>query len=311
MENKTITRGLALATVYVVWGSTFYAITVGLESIPPLHLIGLRFLIAGAGLYTAARLSGQPAPSQGQWGQQAALGSLLLGLGPGLVAWSEQWVASGLAALLVGTSPLWVTLLDHQKPLTASRLAGVALGLAGLGLLVGSDPDLLQARQLLAVVALLLSALAWAVGSLYARRTHPLPTGLRAGMQMLWAGLLLCLVGTATGERFDPWATTRSGWLAMAYLTLFGSLLAFWAYNWLLSNCSAHVLATHAYVNPVVALWLGCWLGSEPLGARTVMASLLSLAGVGLMTSASESGAGRGWRIRPPAALLRRTSSRC
>ncbi|MGE0488644.1 MAG: EamA family transporter [Vulcanimicrobiota bacterium] len=309
MENKTITRGLALATVYLVWGSTFYAITVGLESIPPLHLIGLRFLVAGAGLYLAARLTGQPAPSLDQWRQQAALGSLLLVLGPGLVAWSEQWVASGLAALLVGTSPLWVTLLDSQKPLTANRLAGVALGLAGLGLLV--DPDLLEARQLLATAALLVSALAWAVGSLYARRTHPLPIGLRAGMQMLWAGLLLCLVGTATGERFDPWSTTRNGWLAMAYLTLFGSLLAFWAYNWLLSNCPTHVLATHAYVNPVVALWLGCWLGSEPLSARTVVASLLSLAGVALMTNASESGAGRGWRIRRPASLLRRTSSRC
>ena len=310
MENKALLRGLALSTVYLVWGSTFFAITIGLESMPPLHLIGLRFLVAGMLLYGVARSQGAPALTTAQWREQAILGTLLLVLGPGLVAWAEQWVASGLAALLVGTSPLWIALLDEHKPLTAQRMAGIALGLVGLGLLVGNDFRLLEPGRLMAMAALLGSALAWAVGSLYARRTSPLPTGLRAGSQMLWAGLVLLVVGQARGEAFDPWATSRSGWLALAYLTLLGSLLAFWAYNWLLSNCPAHVLATHAYVNPVVALWLGCWLGAEPLGLPIVLATMLSLAGVALMT-ASENGAARGWRIRPPAALLRRTSGRC
>jgi drug/metabolite transporter (DMT)-like permease len=269
----------ALLIVYVVWGSTYLAIAVAGESLPPFLMLSARFLLAGAVLYWWARRRGAQRPSARQWGAAALVGSLLLVVDTGGVAWAEQRVASGMAALLVATVPLFIAILDRMVFGHRMPVAGIAVGLLGVALLAGGGGHI----DPLGAVVLLVAAFAWAAGSTYAR-VAPLPehTFLSASMQMLTAGVMLSAVGLAAGEspRVDPTAASLGAFL---FLVVAGSLVAFTAYGWLLANAPSQLVSTYAYVNPAVAVGLGWLLAGEHVGAREIVAGLVILSSVGLL----------------------------
>lgn len=278
---------LAFAMVYLVWGSTYVAIRLVVEGMPPLLGMGSRFAVAGAVLVAWARVRGEPMPTRLQWRSTAIVGALLFVAGNGGVAWAEsQGLASGTAALLVATMPLWMTLLArmHGERTPASALVGLAIGFAGTALLVrpGAGAPLLSL-----VVAL--GAGGWALGSLLARRL-PLPRagGMAAGTQMLAGGVMLVVFGSVRGEAWPSLAAlSTSSVLAWLYLVVFGSVIAFSAYSFLLRTVAPAKVATYAFVNPVVAVGLGAWVG-EPIGLDTVLAMALVSGGVAV-TIASRS----------------------
>lgn len=282
----------AYAAVYVIWGSTYFAIRVAVETLPPFTMAGVRFLVAGTLLYVAAGWRGpRPSLTRGQWGAAALVGVLMLLGGNGLVCWAEQYIASGLAALLVGTVPLWMVVLDwllYRGPRpTAIASAGLLIGLVGVWLLVGPEELGGTRPHLGATLALLGACVAWTLGSLYSRRASlPKPTWLAAGMQMLAGGAALLLVGAAAGEwsRISIGAIHARSLVALAYLILFGSLIGLTAYLWLLQVSTPAKAATYAYVNPVIAILIGAALGDEPLTARIGSGAVVIIGAVVLIT---------------------------
>lgn len=273
---------LALGTVYVVWGSTYLAIAVAVETLPPFLMSSARFLVAGVVLYAWARRRGAAAPTPRQWLGSAAVGFALLLVGNGGIAWAEQRVGSGVAALLVATTPLWIALLDRicfGAGLSARAFLGVLAGLAGVGLLVGGGPI-----DVLGSAVVLLGALAWAAGSIGARHPSlPKQPSLAAGMQMITGAVLLAIAGASAGEvgRVHVEQISPSSVLAFAYLVVVGSLIAYTAYAWLLrSPAPAVLVGTYAYVNPVVAVALGAVFLQEPLSGWTPAAAVAILAAV-------------------------------
>ena len=271
----------ALLVVYVVWGSTYLAIAVADRTLPPFLMLSARFLLAGAALYVWARRRGAPKPDLRQWRAAALVGAALLVVDTGGVAWAEQRVASGTAALLVASVPLFVAVLDRvcfgiKLPLGAA--AGIAVGLFGVALLVGPAGRV----DALGAAVLLVASFAWAAGSTYAR-VAPLPshTFLSAAMQMLTAGAALAVVGAAAGER--PAVPSAASLGAFAFLVVCGSLLAFTAYGWLLRHARSPLVSTYAYVNPAVAVLLGWLLVGEHVGGRELTAGLVILSSVGLL----------------------------
>jgi drug/metabolite transporter (DMT)-like permease len=285
----------AFAIVYFVWGSTYLAILFAIETLPPFLMASLRFLVAGAVLYVWSRtLGGAAAPNRTQWRATAIVGVLLLLGGNGLVVWSEQRIPSGIAALLVGTVPCFMVLLDWlrangQRP-TKRVVAGLALGLLGLLWLVGPDSVMGGGRaDLLGAVALVAASFSWAYGSIWSRQA-PMPASpfLSTAMQMLAAGVALLGVSVALGEpwQFDPSAVSLRSWLGLLYLVVFGSLIAFSAYVWLLRASTPARVSTYAYVNPVVAVLLGWALAGEALTTRMLVAAAVIVSGVALITLA-------------------------
>jgi drug/metabolite transporter (DMT)-like permease len=271
----TVAIWLALATLYVVWGSTYLAIEVAVDTLPPFLMSSARFLLAGIVLYVWARRRGATAPTPRQWLTAAAVGFALLVAGNGGIAWAEQRVGSGVAALLVATTPLWFALLDRAcfgNRLSPRALVGVLVGLAGVGLLVGGGPI-----DVVGSGVVLLGSLAWAAGSIGARHPSlPAQPSLAAGMQMLTGAVLLAIVGVSTGEvgQLRIESVSGSSALSFAYLAVVGSLIAYTAYAWLLrSPAPAVLVGTYAYVNPVVAVALGAVFLHEPVSARTVLAA--------------------------------------
>jgi drug/metabolite transporter (DMT)-like permease len=264
---------LALATVYLVWGSTYLAIRVTDRTMPPLLMSSVRFLIAGAALYAFAS-RGRPRPTAREWGAAAIVGAALLLLGNGGVAWAETRLESGFAALIVAIIPLWVAVMDRVffgRRLSRGAIVGLVTGFAGVALLVrpggGGDAS--------AAMALLVTTSAWAGGSLYARgATLPESALLAAAMQMLTASVFLGVGGLALGEASDvhPSSFAAKQVIAFIYLVVVGSLIAFSAYAWLLKNVRISVVATYAFVNPVVAVALGTLFLAEPIGWTTVLA---------------------------------------
>ncbi|HEY7215724.1 MAG TPA: EamA family transporter [Thermoanaerobaculia bacterium] len=290
LRASVLKVALALGAVYVIWGSTYLAIRFAIETMPPFLMAAARYLTAGALLYGWARFRGAPRPSLLHWRSAVALGALLLLGGNGGVVWAEQRVDSGLAALLISTEPLWIVMLfwlsSGRKPLQPRVIAGLLLGLAGMVLLVrpgGSGVDVLGAA------AVMLASLCWASGSLYGQRA-PLPESPLAatGMQMLCGGGLLLLASTLTGEpaRFVLADVSTRSLLALAYLIVFGAIVAFTAYVWLLRVASPVLVSTYAYVNPVVAVFLGWALAGEPLSAGMLGAAAVILTGVVLISTA-------------------------
>lgn len=277
---------LALGAVYLVWGSTYLGIRFALEGgWPPLLMAGLRFLAAGGLLYAVLRARGVPAPTRVQWRDLWFMGLLLLGLGNGMVCIAQQTVSSGLAAVAVASCPLWIGLFAALRGERPSRLeiVGLAIGFAGVAWL-NAGSSLTASPQ--GLIALLVAPLAWAFGSVWSRgRALPSPF-MAAAAQMLCGGVLLVLAGVLLGERIEAMPTMR-GWLAVSYLAVFGSIVAFSAYAWLLQNVRASLLGSYAYVNPVIAVLLGTLLAGERFGANDLGAMAVILAGVVAITVAS------------------------
>ena len=278
----------AFATVYLVWGSTYLAIAIAIETLPPLLMAGVRFLIAGVVLYSAARLTGAARPEPRMWRSALLLGALFLLMGNGGVVWAEQRVASGLAAVLVATMPLWTVVIERMRGAPTpppATIAGLLAGLAGVALLLapgGGRVDLLGAA------VLTLASISWAYASIISKG-QPLPKSgaLSSGMQMLAGGSCLTLAGFLSGEASQLASavpSTRS-LLALLYLIVFGSLLGFTAFTWLLQVSTPGRVATYAYVNPVVAVTLGWAVAGEPFGLRHLAASAVIIGGVALITA--------------------------
>ena len=287
----------ALAIVYVVWGSTYLGIAVAIESMPPLLHAGVRFLVAGAILYwLTRRRSDDPAPDRRQWGAALLSGTLLLLVGNGGVSWGEQHVATGVAALIIATIPLWVAIFDRlffgaRLPLVA--VIGVAVGFVGIGVLV--NPGSADALDLGGTIALLIAAVGWSWGTLLSRgRQLTVAPLVGAGMQMLCGGAGLVVASALTGELndFAVADVTARSLVALAYLVVFGSLVAFSAYVWLLRNAQTSLVATYAYVNPIVAVALGWLFLDETIDARTLVAGGLVVGAVALIVTAQARSSG-------------------
>ena len=301
-NTSSLSIWAAMLAVYIVWGSTYLAIRFAIETLPPFLMASTRFLVAGSILYAFRRLRGDAAPSRVEWRSAAIVGVLLLVGGNGGVVWAEQYVASGVAALLVGSVPLWMVLLDALRPSQAhlarrsthnrSRwltMVGVVLGFLGIGLLVGptSLTGLAGEVDPLGALVLTLAAFLWATGSLYSRGAC-LPDSplLGTGMEMLAGGAGLLLLGTLTGEwgRVDLGAVSTRSLLSLGYLVIFGALVGFAAYTWLLRVAPTALVSTYAYVNPLVAILLGNLLAQEPLNARVLIATAVILGAVAVIT---------------------------
>ena len=271
----------ALFAVYVIWGSTYLVMRIGLETIPPFLMGGARFVVAGVLLFGFLRLRGAPSPSAKEWGAAGKVGTLLLVAGNGFVALAEQSVSSSVAAMVVATMPLWMALLSSftgQKP---SRLewVGLLLGFVGVALLQASGQ--LDAEPLM-VLGLLLAPFCWALGSVWSKKL-PLPKGAMAtATEMIAGGSAMLVVSLARGERWIA-PSARSS-LAVAFLVVFGSIVAFSAYGFLLRSTRPAIATSYAYVNPVVALFLGVILGGEHAGPMTWAAAAIILAGVVILS---------------------------
>ena len=285
----------AFAIVYVIWGSTFLAILFAIETLPPFLMASARFLVAGLLVYTWSRVvSGTAAPNRAEWRAAAAVGVLLLVGGNGLLVWSEQRIPSGVAALLVGTVPCFMALIDWLRP-GGSRpsghvVAGLLLGLLGLFWLVGPDTLMGGGRaDFIGAAAVVLCSFSWALGSIYSRHV-PTPGSpfLSTAMQMLAGGAALLVLSVMLGEpwAFDTETVSLRSALGLLYLVVFGSIVAFSAYIWLLRVSTPARVSTYAYVNPVIAVLLGWALAGEALTVRMVIAAAVIVSGVALITLA-------------------------
>lgn len=284
---------LAFASVYLIWGSTYLAIRFAIATIPPLLMAGVRFLIAGIILYVWSRATGAAKPERIHWKSATIIGGLLLLGGNGGVVWAEQRVPSGLTALVVAIVPVWIALMEWLRP-NGRRpgwqvTGGLCLGTLGLLLLASPGDAALGARiDLVGAAVLVVATLSWATGSMKAKHA-PLPASplLGTGMEMIMGGLLLIIGGAILGELRDFNLATISSKsaIAMLYLILFGSLMGFTAYVWLLRVSSPTRAATYAYVNPVVAVFLGWALAGEAITLRTILAAGVIVGGVILITS--------------------------
>ncbi len=279
----------ALIALYIVWGSTYLAIRFAVETIPPFMQAGLRFLISGIILVIWRLAAGDPAPTKRQWLSTVIVGTALLLGGNGLVSWAEQHVPSGIAALMVSTSPMWLVLFEALRPggvkPTLRGVIGLLIGFGGVILLVGPSEFNGRATQFdtLGTVALLAAALLWSIGSIYSKHADmPASSLLSTGMEMLAGAVALFLVSAGSGEwsRFSFAAVTMRSWLGLAYLITFGSLIGFVSYGWLLQNAPISLMSTYAYVNPVVAVFLGGWLASESLTPRILVAAAVIIGSV-------------------------------
>lgn len=298
----------AFAAVYIIWGSTYLAIKYAIETLPPFLMAGCRFVFAGATLYLWARFVRKDAkPQLLHWRTGLIVGALLLLGGNGMVVWAERSITSSLAALLVAVEPLWIVLLNWARPGGERPNLKVALGLIvgffGVWLLVGGKVGATTAAaattasgasahggaaELFGAILVVVGAFSWAFGSLYSLRA-PAPESplLGAGMQMLAGGALLLILGTLTGEwtSFNVANFSARSVVAFIYLFVFGSVVSFTAYSWLLHNVSPARASTYAYVNPVVAVILGWAIAGEAVSARTLTGAAVIIASVWLITS--------------------------
>ncbi|HEY3350429.1 MAG TPA: EamA family transporter [Thermoanaerobaculia bacterium] len=287
-------RGVApaLLVIYVVWGSTYLAIRWALETIPPFTMASARYLVAGSLLLAWVKYRGAPRIALRDLGPAFLTGGLMLLCGNGGVVWAELRIASGLAALLVAVEPLFIVLLQATLPQERRRpsgraLFGVALGVIGVVLLVGPAGLGGERVDLGGAAAVLFAAFAWALGSLLSRHFQPSASPLQAtALQMLAGGALLGGASGFAGEwaRFSPSLVSGRSLAAVAYLVVFGSLVAFTAYIWLLRAASPALVSTYAFVNPVVAVFLGWLLAAEPVSTRTLVAAAVIVGAVVLIT---------------------------
>jgi drug/metabolite transporter (DMT)-like permease len=282
MNRTRILTILAFAAIYLIWGSTYLAIRIAVATVPPLLAAGLRFFLAGALLYGWARWRNEEKPSRLEWRNLLLLSTLLFLIAYGGVFWAEQKMPSGITSVLVSTIPLWTALLQifvlRKESFRWSLLLSIVLGLSGVAVLA-LDPA--ASLTLLGCLAVLISETSWSTGTVLSKVLQvPKSMAINSGAQMLLGGILLLVCSGLLGEwRPVPHVSVPAA-LAIMYLALAGSIVAFTAYVWLLSRMKATVVTSYAYVNPLVALFLGHWLGNEALGVRTGLGAALVLLSV-------------------------------
>ena len=294
MKPQTWKVVLAFAIIYFVWGSTFLAIRVGVHEVPPFLLAGIRFLIAGAVLYGWMLMRGTPSPGLRQWGSATLLAVLIFVLDYGLLFWAEKRVPSGIAAVMMATIPVFMTLSEmwilRTQRMTLRLGLALLVGIGGVAVLVSREGRFGETPiDSAGACALLVAAISWSVASALTQKL-PLPPAkaMSSGAQMLAGGVLLTLTAGALGEfrGFHFSQVSGGAWLALAYLIVAGSMLGFTAYVWLIHHESPTRVGTYAYVNPAVAVVLGYFLGGETLGRRTILGTVLVLVSVVVLTTA-------------------------
>lgn len=298
MKTKT---WLALLSLYIVWGSTYLAIKFAVETIPPFFHAGLRFLISGLILVVWQRLAGQPMPTRKQWISMFIIGNLLLLGGNGLLAWAEQTIPSGISALIIGAIPMFMVIIESFRPGGAKphgwTILGLLIGFGGIALLV--NPAELSSGtsslQPIGLVVLFFACLFWSLGSVYSKHVDlPKSSLMTTGAQMLMGSIGLTIVSLLTGELagWDPMAVSSRSLGGLVYLIFIGSLIGFVSFGWLLQNAPISLVATYAYVNPIVAILLGNWLADEPLEPRIWLAAGIIVGSV-MFINKSRSGGGK------------------
>ena len=284
---------LAFAIIYFVWGSTFLAIRVGVREVPPFLLAGMRFLAAGSALYAWMRLSGTASPTRREWASATLLAVLIFVLDYGLVFWAEQRVPSGITAVMMATIAVFMALAEililRTQRLTLRLALALLVGIAGVAVLISRSVSFGDAPiDTSGAIALVVAAIAWSVAASLTRKL-PLPESkvMSSGSQMLAGGFLLTLTAAALGEfrGFHVQAVPLRAWLALAYLIVAGSIIAFTAYVWLIHHESPTKVGTYAYVNPVIAVVIGYFLGGEALGSRSILGTSLILVSVIVITT--------------------------
>ena len=285
---------LAFFLIYFIWGSTYLAIRFAIETMPPFLMAGTRFFAAGLLMLGFLRLKGVANPDRWQWLHLGVIGTFLFLGGNGLVVWAEQYITSGLAALLVSTLPLWLILLDwlwaKGPPPTRMAMVGISLGIVGTVLLVDPARIVGSSVHLPGAGMVVLASLLWAIGSIYSKKIRqPASIFMSAACQMIGGGASLLLVSVILGEpaQFDPGAVSAVSLVGFLYLLVFGSMVAISAYVWLLQNASASRVSTYAFVNPAVAIFLGWLLADEEINLHIMLGAGIILAGVFLVIRSS------------------------
>ncbi|MEI8216274.1 MAG: EamA family transporter [Eubacteriales bacterium] len=284
----------ALLVVYIFWGGTYLGMKIGIETIPPFMLAGFRFLIAGIILYVYATLRGASKPTFENWKTSGIIGALLLLGGNGIVCWAEQTVPSGIAALLIATVPLWIMLIGffgrEKTRHSFGSMAGVALGLVGIAILVLPNMLYQQSNSSIdpiGLFAIIFASFSWSLGSLYSRKaTHHSSALLSNGMQMILGGIFLLIVAYFMGDfsNFHIQNVSIRSMLGFWYLVIFGSIIAYSSFIWLLKNTEPLWVSTYAFVNPVVAVFLGYFLAGEVLGLNSIISSIIIILSVVIIT---------------------------
>ncbi len=284
---------MAFAIIYFVWGTTYLAIRVGVDEVPPFLLAAMRFLIAGGVLYGWMIARGERSPTARQWMAASVIATLIFVLDYGLLFWAEQRVPSGIAAVMMATIPTFMALSEiiilRTRKLTARLTMALLIGIGGVVVLVSRSLNLAGAPiDRMGALALIVAAISWSLGSVITRKVSLPPSkAMSSGAQMLAGGAFLALTAAALGEfrSFHPSAVSRGAWLALLYLIVAGSIIGFTAYLWLIHHESPTKVGTYAYVNPVVAVLVGYFLGGETLGLRTILGTLFVLTSVVVITS--------------------------
>ncbi|MFZ0744988.1 MAG: EamA family transporter [Terracidiphilus sp.] len=284
---------LAFAIIYFVWGSTFLAIRVGVREVPPLLLAATRFLVAGLVLFGWMIAHGERSPSVRQWKSAFLLGLLIFVFDYGLLFWAEQRIPSGIAAVMMATIPVFMALSEiillKTQRLTLRLAVALLIGIGGVAVLMSHSLNLGGAPiDPRGAAALIIASISWSVASVLSRKLSlPSSKVMSAGAQMLAGGVLLALAAFALGEfrDFRPWSVSPAAWFSLLYLIVAGSILGFTAYVWLLHHESPTKVGTYAYVNPVVAVLVGFFVGGEALGLRTILGTLFVLISVVVITT--------------------------
>ncbi len=283
---------LAFAIIYFVWGSTFLAIRVGVREVPPFLLAAMRFLVAGLVLYGWMIARGERSPTWRQWASASLLAILIFVLDYGLLFWAEQRVPSGIAAVMMATIPVFMALSEivflRTQRLTGRLALALLIGIGGVAVLLSPSLNLGGAPiDRIGAVALIIASMSWSASSALTRK-RPLPPSkvMSSGAQMLVGGVFLAFTAAVLGEfrNFHPWTVSRGAWLSLLYLIVAGSIIAFTAYVWLIHHESPTKVGTYAYVNPVVAVLIGYFLGGEALGMRTILGTTFVLISVAVIT---------------------------
>ncbi len=284
-KNRRTRIVVALVSVYIFWGSTYLAIRIAIEGFPPLTMAGIRYIIAGAIMYAFARLRGSPAPGRPEWIGAGIVGAFLLLGGNGGVVWAEQWVPSAIAALAIGTVPLWTVFFSFFRGHRSNKkeLAGLVLGFCGIVLL--NFEEGLQTSPS-GAIALIIAAASWSLGSVLSRGLRLPPALMASAAEMLVGGVLLLLAGAAGGERISCMPETRSLW-ALLYLIVFGSIVGFSSYVYLLGRVRPSLATSYAYVNPVIAVILGIGLAGESISLKGILAMAVIIPAVLLVLAGS------------------------